>query len=97
MLREKRQKFANRPKRVSIGDSCAICGTTMVNREHVCRHFYPELMSIVNTFDSPLSCGECEFTATKSEYVARHLGLVHLKLDEFLQDPDMVAKKQQVS
>jgi hypothetical protein len=68
----------------------------MVTREHVCRHFYPELLSIVNTWGSSLSCGECEFTATKTEYVARHLGLVHLKLDEFLQDPEMVAKKTEV-
>jgi hypothetical protein len=56
----------------------------------------PELLAIVNTFDSPLSCRECEFTATKSEYVARHLGLVHMKLDEFLSDSEIVAKKIQV-
>ena len=96
LLKEKRAKFANKPKRVSIGDCCVICRSTMVSREHVCRHFLPELLSIVNTFESPLSCGECEFTATKSEYVARHLGLVHLKLDEFLSDSEFVAKKIQV-
>ena len=96
LLKEKRAKFVNKPKRVSIGDCCVICRNTMVSREHVCRHFLPELLSIVNTFDSPLSCGECEFTATKSEYVARHLGLVHLKLDEFLSDSEIVAKKIQV-
>lgn len=96
LLKDKRAKFANQPKRVAIGDSCVICGSTSVSREHVCRHFLPELLAIVNTYNSPLSCGECEFSATKSEYVARHLGLVHLKLDEFLQDSDLVAKKVKV-
>ena len=97
LLKTKRMKYANKPKRVSIGDCCCICGITMVSREHVCTHFKQELLAIVNTFDSPLSCAECEFTASKSEYVARHLGLVHLKLDEFLSNPEMVAKKKLVS
>jgi hypothetical protein len=44
LLREKRKKFANKPKRVSIGESCVICGTTVVSREHVCGHFKPELL-----------------------------------------------------
>ena len=96
LLNRKRRKFVNRPKRVNIGDSCVICNMSVVSREHVSCHFKQELLAIVNTFESPLSCGECDFTAAKSEYVARHLGLDHFKLDEFLSDPEIVAKKQQV-
>ena len=52
-----------------------------------------ELLAITNSFSSPLSCAFCPFTADRVEYVARHVGLVHRKLDEMLSDSDLVAKK----
>ena len=50
-------------------------------------------MEIVDTFKSPLSCDECEFSTEKSEYTARHVALVHFKLESFLQNNELVAEK----
>jgi len=50
-------------------------------------------MEVVNTFKSPLSCDDCEFSTEKSEYTARHVALVHFKLESLLQDNDLVAEK----
>jgi hypothetical protein len=93
LVKDKQEKALQKPKRISMGENCIICGVTFPQREHVCRHFLEELLEIVNTFDSPLSCAECPFTADKSEYVARHVGLVHRKLDEMICDSELVARK----
>ena len=50
-------------------------------------------MEIVNTFNNPLSCDDCEFSTEKSEYTARHVALVHFKLESFLQNNELVAEK----
>ena len=50
-------------------------------------------MEVVNTFKSPLSCDDCEFSTEKSEYTARHVALVHFKLESLLQNSELVAEK----
>ena len=50
-------------------------------------------MEIVNTFKDPLSCDDCEFSTEKSEYTARHVALVHFKLESFLQNNELVSEK----
>ena len=50
-------------------------------------------MEVVNTFKSPLSCDDCEFSTEKSEYTARHVALVHFKLESLLQNNELVAEK----
>ncbi len=59
------------------------------------RHFYPELSAMLEATDNPTQCFECPFKAEKTEYVARHLGTVHCKLEELLNDPDLLAKKSE--
>ena len=50
-------------------------------------------MEVVNTFNSPLSCDDCEFSTEKAEYTARHVALVHFKLESLLQNDELVAEK----
>ena len=87
------KRAASKPKRVPMGDACIICGVGWPQREHVARHFIPELLEITTKFTNPLSCDFCPFVADKNDYVARHVGLVHGKLDEMVCDGDLVAKK----
>ncbi len=95
LVEEKKSKVAQQPKKISMGESCIICNISVPSREHVARHFIVELQDMIKANSkSPLSCYECQFTAEKPEYVARHMGLVHCKLDEILCNKDMVAKKQ---
>ncbi len=94
LVQAKKDLVKKQPKKVPVGESCIICGVAIPSREHVARHFLPELCAIVaDNSPSPLSCPECSFSADKAEYVARHMGLVHCKMDELIQDPELVAKK----
>ena len=54
-----------KPKRVPMGENCVVCGMSFPQREHVARHFQDELLEITKTFDSPLSCAFCPFTADR--------------------------------
>ena len=93
LVKMKQDKAASKPKRIPMGENCIICGISFPQREHVCRHFMGELLEITNSFSSPLSCAYCPFTADRIEYVARHVGLVHRKLDEMLCDSNLVSRK----
>ena len=94
LVNEKKNKAANAPKKIPMGEKCVICNISVPSREHVARHFLNELLEIIKEKSkSMLSCFECHFTAEKPEYVARHIGIVHCKLDEILRDPEKVAKK----
>jgi hypothetical protein len=42
----------------------------------------------------PSKCPECSYTGDKLEAVSRHLALFHCKLDEFLQNDELVAAKR---
>ena len=42
----------------------------------------------------PTKCPECSYVGDKLEAVTRHLALFHCKLDEFLQDEQLVAAKR---
>lgn len=48
-----------------MGENCVVCGMSFPQREHVARHFQDELLEITKTFDSPLSCAFCPFTADR--------------------------------
>ena len=94
LVNEKKRKASNAPKKIPMGEKCVICNISVPSREHVARHFLNELLEIIKQNSKSMqSCFECHFTAEKPEYVARHIGLVHCKLDEILSDPEKVAKK----
>ena len=94
LVNEKKSKANNAPKKIPMGEKCVICNISVPSREHVARHFLNELLEIIKQNSKSMkSCFECHFTAEKPEYVARHIGLVHCKLDEILSDPEKVAKK----
>ena len=44
--------------------------------------------------NDPTKCPECSYVGDKLEAVTRHLALFHCKLDEFLQDEQLVAVKR---
>ena len=95
LVASKKELVEKQPKKISMGEACLICGISMPSREHVARHFLPELCQIVlEKSASPLSCPECQFTADKPEYVARHMGLVHCKVDELVGKEELVERKK---
>ena len=65
LVKLKQKKAAGKPKRVPMGENCVVCGMSFPQREHVARHFQDELLEITKTFDSPLSCAFCPFTADR--------------------------------
>ena len=81
LVASKRAKALSKPKKVSIGNKCPICSIKDPAREHVSRHFNNELMLLIQDLDDPLQCPECNYRGEKSQNVARHLGLVHSRLD----------------
>merc|ERR1712223_1454567 len=93
LVKLSQKKAAGKPKRVPMGENCVVCGMSFPQREHVARHFQDELLEITKTFDSPLSCAFCPFTADRIEYVARHVGLVHRKLDEMMCNDELIKRK----
>ena len=62
-----------------------------LGRDHVSWHFVDELREMI---DDPTKCPECSYVGEKLEAVTRHLALFHCKLDEFLQDEQLVASKR---
>ncbi len=80
--------------RVTLGPTCPICDNPLGKqhtRDHVCSHFMDELKLIVG---DTTSCKLCDYKGEKPDNVARHLGLFHSKLDEFLTNPEIVAEKR---
>ncbi len=61
LVEEKRAKAMSKPKKVSIGPECIICGLKEPAREHVSRHFMKELMEVVDTLDDQLNCPDCNY------------------------------------
>ena len=62
-------------------------------RDHVSWHFVEELREMIQ---DPTKCPEngCSYVGDKLEAVTRHLALFHCKLDEFLQNEQLVAAKR---
>lgn len=97
LVAKKRQKAQAKPKKISIGRSCPICEiafTKQQNRDHVSCHFTDELRELAMSFPDPQACVLCEYTTDKMENMLKHLALGHSKLDEFLQDEELVAFKR---
>lgn len=92
LVRDKMYKASLKPKKMEMIE-CIVCGYVNPNREHVARHFMKELLDLVGNFESPLSCPQCSFETEKAEYTARHLALVHFKLEALLQDEELVKEK----
>lgn len=57
-------------------------------------HFMEELRAIVNSFDDPQVCNQCDYQTDKTDNLVKHLALGHSKLDEFLMDDALVAAKR---
>jgi C4-type Zn-finger protein len=80
---------------VTIGPTCPICEIKDPAREHVSRHFMNELMESVADLDDPLQCPECSYRGEKSQNVARHIALVHSRLDALLANDQLVETRRQ--
>ena len=52
-------------------------------------------MLLIQDLDDPLQCPECNYRGEKSQNVARHLGLVHSRLDSLLSDKELVARRKE--
>ena len=71
-----------------------ICGLKDPAREHVSRHFMKELMEIVANLDDQIQCPDCSYRGEKPQNLARHIALVHSKLDELLVDENLVNERR---
>ena len=95
LVASKRAKAQARPKKITIGPKCPICDIREPAREHVSRHFMNELMESVQGLHDQLQCPECSYRGEKSQNVARHIALVHSKLDVLLADKVLVMRRRQ--
>ncbi len=94
LVMDKRTKCLSKPKKVNIGSNCPICDFKDPPREHVSRHFMPELMSHLETLDDQLQCAECNYRGEKPQNLAKHIALVHSMLDELLRNDALVMEKR---
>jgi len=46
---------------VKVYKSCHVCHAFEPTREHVCRHFLPQLLELVHGFPNPLACWQCDY------------------------------------
>ncbi len=54
----------------------------------------PELMEIVNALPKKSKCNQCDYSNSRHEYMAKHIALFHCKLDELMQDEELVNTKK---
>ena len=97
LVGKKRHQYLSQPKKQIIGPECPICGLTFTksqNRDHVSWHFVEELRDFVKTFDNPQQCWRCDYQSEKLDNMVKHCALGHSKLDELLQDQDLVNEKR---
>jgi len=94
LVSSKKAEVEAKGHRQSLGPQCPICDQQMHRshgRDHVSWHFVDELREMIS---DPVRCPECSYVGDKLEAVTRHLALFHCKLDEFLQDEQLVASKR---
>ena len=90
----KRSQALSKPKKVIL-EKCPICDMKDPPREHVSRHFMSELMDLVTNLPDPMQCPECSYRGEKSaKNVARHMALVHSKLDVLLSNSELVTRRR---
>lgn len=77
-----------------LGDTCIICELKDPTREHVSRHFMKELLEFVSLLDDKTQCPGCNYRGDKPQNLARHVALVHSKLDELLMDQELVQARR---
>ena len=97
LVAAKKEMARIKPKKISIGPTCPICDLTFTksqNRDHVSWHFVEELRDFVKTFDNPQQCWRCDYQSEKLDNMVKHCALGHSKLDELLQDQDLVNEKR---
>ena len=90
-------QFNSMPKKQNIGPRCPICDlvfTKSQNRDHVAWHFIDELREFVQSFDDPTKCWRCDYQSEKMDNLVKHVALGHSKLDELLQNEDLVMEKR---
>ncbi|TRY75091.1 hypothetical protein TCAL_00608 [Tigriopus californicus] len=93
LVDEKREKAKNKPKRIEIGECCPICNSSIRSRDHLATHFLPELLDMAKELPTKGKCNLCDYSNSKLDNFARHLGLFHCKLDELMQNEELVAAK----
>lgn len=92
----KKEQYKSKLLEASSDCQCRICDQVMQKksiREHTARHFMPELADIIAGFKRSNSCSLCRYTG-KKESLMKHVALVHGKLDDFLNDDDLVEQKR---
>lgn len=97
LVAKKRELVFNKPKKQSIGASCPVCDLQFnkgQNRDHVSWHFMEELRDYVATFPSQKECKDCTYMTDKTDNLVKHVALGHCKLDDLLEDKELVESKR---
>lgn len=97
LVQKKRMKSLTKPKKVQIGTACPVCDFKDPPREHVSRHFMPELLRHLETLPDQRQCLECNYLGEKPQNLAKHIALVHSMLDKLLMDEDLVRAKREAA
>ena len=64
-------------------------------RTYLLINFFPkELREFVQNFDDPQKCWKCDYQSEKMDNLVKHVALGHSKLDELLQNEDLVIEKR---
>ena len=92
LCQRKREEHQKKPKKMSYGPDCPICGAKGRDRDHIARHFLDELLALLKPKQK--NCEHCEYKSSKQEYLAKHMALVHCKLDEFMANEELVNEKR---
>jgi len=81
--------------RTHIGNRCPVCDLKDPSREHVSRHFMPELLEHVQSLPDSVNCQQCNnYRAEKPQNLAKHVALVHSMLDVCLRDSGLVERRR---
>ncbi len=97
LVRKRRQEYQAKPNKINIGSECPVCDqplTKQHSRVHVIWHFIEELRTIVQDFEDPTRCDFCTYMNPSSDKVVKHIALGHSKLDEMLQDEELLRRKR---
>ena len=73
---------------------CPICNAGKVSKKHVTFHFMKEFLEITTSFPNASFCPICEFAGNTPEAMALHIAVDHSKLEEILNDTELVSQKR---
>ena len=92
--KKRKKKKIKVEKRERYGHICVICDKKNPSKNHVNNHFGRDYFLLVENLPNPMQCPECSFLGDTQKNAARHVALVHPKLDEFTANSGLVQRRR---